>query len=40
MEALYFSLQVYSLPPLEKAHSLIWNRTVNNKGHVQGKMLL
>ena len=32
LEALYLLLQVYSLLPPDEAHSLVWNRTVNNKG--------
>ena len=32
LEALYLLLQVYSLLPPAEAHSLTWNRTVNNKG--------
>lgn len=32
LEALYLLLQVYSLLPQSEAHSLVWNRTVNNKG--------
>ena len=32
LEALYLLLQVYSLLPLDEAHNLVWNRTVNNKG--------
>ena len=32
LEALYLLLQVNSLLPAAEAHSLIWNRTVNNKG--------
>lgn len=32
LEALYLLLQVYSLLPPAEAHSLVWNRTVNNKG--------
>ena len=32
LEALYLLLQVYSLLPLAEAHSLVGNRTVNNKG--------
>ena len=32
LEALYLLLQVYSLLPPPEAHSLVWNRTVNNKG--------
>ena len=32
LEALYLLLQVYSLLPSDEAHSLVWNRTVNNKG--------
>ena len=38
LEALYLLLQVYSLLPPDEAHSLVWNRTVNNKGG-PGKML-
>ena len=32
LEALYLLFQVYSLLPPAEAHSLVWNRTVNNKG--------
>ena len=32
LEALYLLLQVYSLLPPAEAHSLVWNRTVNNEG--------
>ena len=32
LEALYLLLQVYSLLPPAEAHSLVWNRTVKNKG--------
>lgn len=32
LEALYLLLQVHSLLPPAEAHSLVWNRTVNNKG--------
>jgi len=32
LEALYLLFQLNSLLPPEQAHSLMWNRTVNNKG--------
>ena len=32
LEALYLLLQVCPLLPPAEAHSLVWNRTVNNKG--------
>ena len=32
LEALYLLLQVHCLLPPAEAHSLVWNRTVNNKG--------
>ena len=32
LEALYLLLQIYSLLPPAEAHSLVWNRTFNNKG--------